>query len=161
MTNTMRTQKSTTASIRNSVAPTQQEQMWEETTSHARAHHEAHALTGRLYRYHGLRVLDVDGAAVGQIDWVWSDGESGHGTFIGVKLRWLRGTARAVPVQDVEIDMAARTIRLPYRKEQINRAPHCAINRALTGGQKYSIRAHYGHERGAVSRKSIADGLVA
>lgn len=101
------------------------------------------ALDDQLYRFHGFRVLDVDGKSVGLIDWIWADEVSGHGQFIGVRLRWLRGAALAMPVDGMRIDRHISTVCVAYTKKQIKRARRCSIDCALTEGQQRDIRAHY------------------
>jgi hypothetical protein len=101
------------------------------------------ALAGPLYQFHGFRVLDPDDQPVGIVDWIWSEDGDGRHHFIGVQLRWLRGTARAVPADGVRIDRENSTIRVAYRKEQIKRAPRFAINRVLTAEQGSRVRSHY------------------
>ncbi|MDQ2743436.1 MAG: PRC-barrel domain-containing protein [Chloroflexota bacterium] len=96
-----------------------------------------------LYRLHGFRVLDVDGESVGQIDWIWADEVSGHGQFIGVRLRWLRGTALAVPIDGMRIDNHTSTVRVANTRKQIKQAGRCSIDRTLTEVQKCAIHAHY------------------
>lgn len=100
-------------------------------------------LDDQLYRLHGFRVLDVDGKSVGQIDWIWADAVSGRGQFIGVRLRWLWGTALAIPVDGMRIDRHTSTVRVAYTKKKIKQAHRCSIDCALTDGQQRDIRAHY------------------
>jgi hypothetical protein len=80
---------------------------------------------------------------------------------IGVQLRWLRGTARAVPADGVQIDRQSATIRVAYRKDQIKRSPRFAIDRALTAEQKRSIRSHYSPPPAVAPSPAMADGLAA
>src|SRR5579872_433303 len=87
------------------------------------------AFTGKLYRFHGMRVLDLTGRPIGVVDWVWS-GESGEqGEFMGVKLQWLRGKARPIPCWGAAVDTDARTVRVRFRKEEIRRVSRRAIDR--------------------------------
>jgi len=119
------------------------------------------ALVGKLYQFHGFRVLDPDDQPVGIVDWLWSNEASGQGDVIGVQLRWLRGTARAVPADGVQIDRQTSTIRVAYTKEQIKRAPRFAIDRALTAEQKRSIRSHYRSSLAVAPSPAMAEGLAA
>jgi hypothetical protein len=114
------------------------------------------ALTGKLYRFHGMPVVDVNGETVGQIDWIWSDDTSGRGTHLGVQLRWLRGTARAVPAGDLLLDPRTSTIQVAYRKDQIKRAPRFAIDRSLSADHQRAISAHYSEPAVAVAGPTLA-----
>jgi hypothetical protein len=118
-------------------------------------------LTGKLYQFHGFRVLDADGQSVGIVDWIWSDHAGAPGEFLGVHLRWLRGTARAVPAEGAQLDRRNATIRVAYRKDQIRRAPRFAIDRALNAEQKRSIRSHYRPSPAFVPGPATVEGLVA
>jgi len=100
-------------------------------------------LDGSLYRLHGLRVLDINGIPVGRIDWIWADKVSGHGQFIGVRLRWLWGTVLAIPVDGMRIDRHTSTVRVAYTTKQIKQAHRRSIDCVLTAGQQCDIRAHY------------------
>jgi hypothetical protein len=119
------------------------------------------ALTGKLYQFHSFRVLDADDRPVGIVDWIWSDDAGSAGEFIGVQLRWLRGTARAVPADRVQIDRQSATVRVAYGKDQIRQAPRFAIDRALTVEQKRSIRSHYRPSPSVVPSSAMAEGLAA
>ena len=119
------------------------------------------SLTSKLYRFHSFRVVDVDGEAVGLVDWIWPDHMSGQGEFIGVQLRWLRGTARAVPARDVQIDLESSTVRVMYHKEQIKRALRFSIDREIPMDQKCDIYAHYRPAAAGVSSLSAAADLAA
>lgn len=119
------------------------------------------AQQGKLYRFHGFRVLDVYGERVGFIDWIWADDTGSVGAFLGVQLRWLRGTARAVPASEAQIDPQTSTVRLAWSKEQIKRAPRFSIDRHLTSDQKRSIRFHFRRETGAVSGRRVTEAMVA
>lgn len=95
---------------------------------------------GKLYQYHGMTVLDADGQVAGQIDWIWSD-ESG--TYLGIGLRWLRGTSHAVPVDDLRIDRVSGTVQVAYTKAQMVHAPRFSITGPLGAKGRAAIRAHY------------------
>lgn len=101
------------------------------------------ALTAQVYRLHSFQVLDRDGRKVGIVDWIWTNQESGHGEFLGVSLRWLRGTARAIPVMGAQIDHDAATIRVAYTADEIKRARRFKIDRELTARDKRRICFHY------------------
>ena len=101
------------------------------------------ALTVRVYRLHGFQVLDRDGRKIGIVDWIWTNQDSGHGEFLGVNLRWLRGTARAIPVLGAQIDQDAATIRVNYTVDEIKQARRFKIDRELTARDKRRIRFHY------------------
>jgi hypothetical protein len=116
-------------------------------------------LDGRLYRFHGLCVLDLTGRPIGQIDWIWSSGQ--HGEFIGVQLQWLRGKARAIPAASIEVDPAAGAVTVPYTRAEINRAPRHKIDRDLTVAEKRAIRAHYDRRPRFVPSADAAAELAA
>jgi hypothetical protein len=118
------------------------------------------ALDGRLYQLHGYHVLDTDDQPVGIVDWTWSDETTDGGDVIGIQLRWLRGTARVVPVGGAQIDRQNSAIRVAYRKERIKQAPRCFIDRALTAEQRRSIRSHYSPSLVIVPSRA-AEGLPA
>lgn len=101
------------------------------------------ALDDQLYRFHGWRVLDVDGRSVGLIDWIWADAMSGHGQFVGVRLRWLRGTALAMPIDGMRIDSHTSTVQVAYTRKQIKQARRCSIDRPLAEAEQCDIRVHY------------------
>jgi hypothetical protein len=109
------------------------------------------SFTSEVYRLHSFRVLDAHGKKVGIVDWIWTDQESGHGEFLGVGLRWLRGTARAIPALGVEIDRETSTIRVPYTAAQIERARRFKIDRKLAAREKRRICSHYALEPAALS----------
>jgi len=124
-------------------------------------------LNGALYWLHGFRVLDADGESVGLIDWIWADEVSGHGQFIGVRLRWLRGTALAMPVDGMRIDHHSSTVRVAYTTKQIKQGRRCSIDRALSEAQQCDIRTHYapaqatvaGPARSRVARKPAPNAV--
>ena len=101
------------------------------------------SFTSEVYRLHSFQVLDANGAKVGIVDWIWTDPESGHGEFLGVNLRWLRGTTRAIPTCGAEIDHESATIRVAYTAAQIKRARRFKIDRALTVREKRGIYLRY------------------
>jgi hypothetical protein len=103
----------------------------------------ANTFTGKLYRYHGMCVLDAADREVGIVDWVWSDAPMSHGEFIGVQLQWLRGKARAIPTEGSTVDVETRTVRVPYVKDQIRRAARYAIDRQLSADARRDIWAQY------------------
>ena len=96
-----------------------------------------------VYRLHSFQVLDANGEKVGIVDWIWTDPKSGHGEFLGVNLRWLRGTTRAIPTYNAEIDHESATIRVAYTAAQIKRARRFKIDRALTVREKRGIYLRY------------------
>lgn len=100
-------------------------------------------LDDALYQFHGFRVVDANGQSLGLIDWVWADAVSGHGEFIGVRLRWLRGTVLAIPTAGVRIDRQTSTVQVAYIRKQIKQARRCSIDRPLAEAVKCDIRAHY------------------
>jgi hypothetical protein len=119
------------------------------------------SLTGKLYRFHSFRVVDLDDQAVGLVDWIWSDPTTGQGEFLGVQLRWLRGTARAIPAHDVQIDPESSAVRVAYHREQIKRAPRFSIDREISADQKRDIYAHYRPAATGVSGLSAVADLAA
>jgi hypothetical protein len=136
------------------IEPSAAKQVWAQAPSRT-------ALVGKLYQFHGFRVLDADDQPVGIVDWIWPDEASGQGDVIGVQLRWLRGTARAVPADGVQIDRQSATIRVAYRKDQIKRSPRFTIDRALTADQKRSIRSHYSPPPAVAPSPAMAEGMAA
>lgn len=95
------------------------------------------------YQLHGLRLLDADGRKVGYVDWFWTDDGSIGSGYVGVRLRWLRGTAIAVPALGMHADSTSSTVRVAYKREQIVRAGRFSVTRALGEAEKRSIHAHY------------------
>lgn len=118
------------------------------------------SLSGKMYRYHGMTVQDINGETVGQVDWIWHDDVTGQGDLIGVGLRWLRGTARAIPAQDVWIDHSDRTIRVAFSKDQIKSARRLSIGRAPTAREKRAVALQYRMPQLIASRRT-ASGAVA
>jgi hypothetical protein len=108
------------------------------------------SFTSEVYRLHSFRVLDAEGKKVGIVDWVWTDQESGHGEFLGVRLHWLRGTARAIPSLGAGIDLETSTIRVAHTAAQIERARRFKIDRKLTAREKRRICLHYALEPAAL-----------
>jgi hypothetical protein len=101
------------------------------------------AYTSELYRLHGFRVIDVEGVPVGEIDWVWTDDVSKQAEFIGIRLRWIAGTARPIPAIDALMDVTSRTIEVPYTARQIRRAGRLKIDRMLSLRDKRRVCFHY------------------
>jgi hypothetical protein len=97
----------------------------------------------RPYQLHGFRLIDADGSHVGLVDWIWIGDASGAAEFIGTKLLWLRGSARAIPAFAMKIDMPSRTVTVDHKKKQIHRAPRHPIDRELTRVEKRAICRHY------------------
>jgi hypothetical protein len=101
------------------------------------------SFTSEVYRLHSFRVLDADGKKVGIVDWIWTDEESGHGEFLGVRMHWLRGMARAIPCLGATIDRETKTMRVAYTAAQIACARRFKIDRRLTAHEKTDICIHY------------------
>jgi hypothetical protein len=101
------------------------------------------SFTSDVYRLHSYRVVDADGKKIGIVDWIWTDQESGNGEFLGVHLRWLRGTTRAIPTLGAEIDHETSTIRVAYAAAQIKQVRRFKIDRALTAREKRRIYLSY------------------
>jgi hypothetical protein len=127
----------------------------------ASRNHQINGLAGKMYRFHSFRVLDCNGEDVGLVDWIWSNEARDQGEFIGVQLRWLRGTARAVPANDIRIDLPTSTVRVAYTKEQITSAPRFSIDRDLTAFQKWAAHSHYRSETRRVSNFAAAQSSAA
>lgn len=104
------------------------------------------SFTSEVYRLHSFRVLDAAGKQVGIVDWIWTDEESGQGEFLGVRLHWLRGTARAIPCVGARIDHDRATIQVQYTTAQIERARRFKIDRSLAAREKRRICFHYALE---------------
>jgi hypothetical protein len=120
----------------------------ETTTTHLRVmpHGEVPkrgSFTSDVYRLHSFRVLDAAGKKIGIVDWIWTDPQSGVGEFLGVNLRWLRGTTRAIPTFGAEIDHETATIRVAYTAAQVKRARRFKIDRSLTAREKRRIYFSY------------------
>jgi len=69
----------------------------------------------KLYQFHNFQLLDADDKPVGLIDWIWADEASGQGGVIGLRLRWLRGTACAVRFLRRLESHALESAAVPYR----------------------------------------------
>ena len=119
------------------------------------------SFTSEVYRLHSFQVLDATGKAVGIVDWIWTDPESGRGEFLGVNLRWLRGTTRAIPTYGAEIDHESATIRVAYTAAQIKRARRFKIDRALTVREKRGIYLRYQLEPSVLRRLIPAPKVAA
>jgi hypothetical protein len=100
-------------------------------------------LDGKLYRYHNFRVLDAAGAEVGVADWIWAHEATGQGAFIGIRLNWLIGKAKAIPASNVRVDTENATLRVPFMAEEIKRARSFSLGRSLTAEQQDAVWAHY------------------
>ncbi|GAC1321231.1 MAG: hypothetical protein NVSMB22_06520 [Chloroflexota bacterium] len=117
---------------------------------------QSNSLAGRLYQFHGYRVVDATGESIGLVDWIWPCEPGDPGEFVGVHLRWLRGTARAIPACDLHVDTRTSTIRVATVKDHIKRAPRYAIDRPLTAGERNSIYRHYRlHDDAMQSRAKV------
>ncbi len=119
------------------------------------------ALDGKLYQFHGFRVLDAAGESIGLVDWIWVDDASDQGEFLGVQLRWLRGRARDIPAGDLWIDRPTATIRVAFSKEQIKQSPRYPIDREFTAEQKRRIYSHYRLPLAVVPGVELAESLAA
>ena len=97
----------------------------------------------RPYQLHGFQLIDADGSHVGLIDWIRTGDASGVAEFIGTKLLWLRGSARAIPAFTMKIDIRNRTVSVDHKKEHIRAAPRLPIDREPTQLEKRGIRRHY------------------
>jgi hypothetical protein len=115
--------------------------------------------TGRVYRLHGYKVLDVHGQKAGSVSWLWA-GDDDQDAFIGVHLQWLRGKARAIPVSSIQFDERTSTVRVPYPRNQIVRGRRHKIDRVLTPDQKRAIWSHYALTPTSVLRREHVPGLA-
>ena len=97
----------------------------------------------RLYQLHGFRLIDGDGVEVGLVDWIWADEASGAAEFIGTKLRWLRGSARAIPAFAMKIDLSNRTVTVDHQQNQIHAAPRHRIDRELAPIENRAVARHF------------------
>ena len=75
-----------------------------------------------LSRFIAHDVVDRNGNKVGTLECLWSD-HTGQPAFVGVKTGWFLGKTHVVPAHRVEVNEAARTIRLPYEADRIKQAP--------------------------------------
>ncbi len=136
------------------------------TTTHLRAMPHTKtpkrgSFTSEVYRLHSFQVLDANGEKVGIVDWIWTDPESSRGEFLGVNLRWLRGTTRAIPTHGAEIEHERATIRVAYTAAQIKRARRFKIDRALTVREKRSIYLRYELEPSTLRNLNPAHSVAA
>jgi hypothetical protein len=122
---------------------------------------EFSALTGKLYRFHGFRVQDVDDQLVGLVDWIWANSAKDQAEFIGTHLRWLRGRARAVPALGATVNLHTRTVYLSYSVRQINSARRFKIDRELDVHEKVGILAHFRTRPNALGSLAPADARAA
>ena len=77
---------------------------------------------------HGLldaNVVDQAGNDIGTLHSFWADSATGKLEFIGVKTGWLFGHNHVIPVDRVEFDEAAGSVRVPYDSEFIQ-GPYAA-----------------------------------
>ncbi|HEY8685793.1 MAG TPA: PRC-barrel domain-containing protein [Chloroflexota bacterium] len=119
------------------------------------------SFTSEAYRLHSFQVLDANGEKVGIVDWIWTDLQTGRGEFLGVNLRWLRGTTRAIPTFGAEIDHETATIQVAYTAAQIKRARRFKIDRALTVREKRRIYFSYQLEPSALHNLIPTSGVAA
>jgi hypothetical protein len=97
----------------------------------------------RPYQLHGFTLIDRHGSIVGLVDWTWTVDSSASIELIGTKLRWLRGSARAVPAFGMKIDFPRRRITVDQERDEILAAPRFPINRPLTPLEKRAAARHY------------------
>jgi uncharacterized protein (TIGR02271 family) len=95
-----------------------------------------------LSRYIGYTVVDRNGNKVGTLDCLWSD-HTGEPAFLGVKTGWLLGRTHVVPAQRVEVNAAARTIRLPYDESKIKSAPSYEGDAQLDERTEREVATYY------------------
>jgi hypothetical protein len=66
-----------------------------------------------------------------------------------------------VPARHASVDIESGTVRLPYSKEQIKRAPRFSIVGDLTVHQKLSILSHFTAQPETTRGRAVAEGLAA
>ena len=89
------------------------------------------------------QVLDQAGNDIGALHSFWSDPATGRLEFVGVKTGWLFGQNHVLPVDKVQFDDAARTVRVPYDAEFIKGAMSIDADAEISDEQEAEIYRYY------------------
>ncbi len=103
------------------------------------------------------QVVDQTGTDIGTVHSFWADSTSGKLEFIGVKTGWLFGQNHVVPVDKVETDEAARTVRLPYTLDKVKGALSLDADADITDAEEMEIYRYFGLQGGASRQNYAAD----
>ena len=90
------------------------------------------------------QVVDQSGTEIGTVHSFWADARTGNLEFIGVKTGWLFGQNHVVPVDKVEMDEAARTVRVPYTVDFIKGAMSIDADAEISDEEESQIYSYYG-----------------
>ena len=115
---------------------------------------------GTAERFEGLELVDAEGKKAGSIHSLWVDTATNEPEFVAVK-SGMFGRTHIVPVAGAQIDEANRQLRVPYRQDQINAAPHIDETAELSEQEEEQVYRHYGVQRSeAPSPTGLAGGGV-
>ena len=89
------------------------------------------------------QVLDQAGNEIGTLHSFWADHDNGKLEFLGVKTGWLFGANHVLPVDRVEIDDAARAVRVPYDAEFIKGAMSIDADAEISDEEEAEIYRYY------------------
>ena len=89
------------------------------------------------------QVIDHTGAEIGTVHSFWANAQTGALEFIGVKTGWLFGHNHVLPVEKVELDEAARAVRVPYASEFIKGAPSIDADATISDEEEAEIYRYY------------------
>jgi hypothetical protein len=98
-------------------------------------------------------VVDADGEAIGTVETAWVDIATGAVEFIGVMAGWLSMKVLAVPINQADLDLDNRVIRLPYTVDVIKQAPRFALHGNLTEDQMAAIYRNFRSAQPAIRGK--------
>ena len=96
-------------------------------------------------------VLDRADNEIGTLHSFWADPSTGKPEFIGVKTGWLFGHNHVIPVDRVEFDDAARTVRVPYDAEFVKGAPSFSADSEITDSEEEEVYRYYNVRAGGAS----------
>ena len=114
--------------------------------------------TGIAERFEGYELVDADGQTVGRVHSLWLDTATGEPEFVAVKAGMM-GRTHIVPVAGAQTDGGTRQLRVPYRRDQINSAPHIDETAELSEQEEAQVYRHYGVQRSeAPSPTGLAGG---
>ena len=101
------------------------------------------------------QVLDRADNEIGTLHSFWADHTTGKPEFVGVKTGWLFGQNHVLPVDRVEFDDAARTVRVPYDAEFVKGAPSFDADAEITDEEEAEIYRYYqGRTGGAATSET-------
>ncbi len=95
------------------------------------------------------QVVDQSGTEIGTVHSFWADSTTGNLEFIGVKTGWLFGQNHVMPVEKVEIDEAARQVRVPYTVDKVKGALSLDADADITDAEETEIYRYYGLQGGS------------